>query len=336
MSVASRAADSTLAGATLWSDRISALLELLQDAAVVLMLVVVVVGSSLADPRFLTVGNLTNVAVNASIIAVIGFGMTIAIAMRGFDLSVGSVQVLTAAVAASVAGPYGVVPAVLAALAVGGLVGLVNGVVISKLQVPAFVATLGMMSVARGIALLYTDGQSIFVRDPSFGYINSVRIVGIPMPLIIALGMLALTYVLLQHTPFGRHVCAVGGNERAALAAGLSVTRLTLAVFTIVGLTAGVSGVMLASQLMVIDGTLGAGLELEVIAIAVLGGTSLFGGRGNLPGTFLAALLLATIRSSLNILNVAAFYQYLAIGVLLLLALSLDTLRRRLLAKLAR
>jgi ribose/xylose/arabinose/galactoside ABC-type transport system permease subunit len=150
--------------------------------------------------------------------------------------------------------------------------------------------------------------------------------------LLVAVGVLAALYVLLQRAPFGRHVCALGGNPSAAAAAGLRTDRITVAVFALVGLTAALSGVMLAAQLMVVDGTLGAGFELRVIAISVLGGTSLAGGSGNLIGTFFAALLLATINASLNLLNVPGAYQYLAVGVLLILALSLDTARRRLLA----
>jgi ribose transport system permease protein len=153
------------------------------------------------------------------------------------------------------------------------------------------------------------------------------------VPFLIALAVLAVFYLLLRHTPFGRHICAVGGNEQAAIAAGLNVNRLTVIAYSLVGVAAALSGVMLSSQLMVVDGTLGVGFELQAIAIAVLGGTSMSGGSANLPGTMLAAILLATISGALNILKVPPFYQYLALGLLLIFALALDTFRRAVIAK---
>ena len=308
-------------------------LDLFESLGVLGMLLLVVAVVATVEPSFLTLGNLTNVAISASIVAVAGFGMTFAIAMGGFDLSVGSVQALTACVVADLLAEFSIPISIAGALLVGVLVGAINGVLIAKLHVPAFVATLGMLGVIRGAALLYTNGQSVLIMgQDDFARLNSARPLGVPLPLIVALGVLAALYVLLQRAPFGRHVCALGGNPSAAAAAGLRTDRITVAVFALVGLTAALSGVMLAAQLMVVDGTLGAGFELRVIAISVLGGTSLAGGSGNLVGTFFAALLLATINASLNLLNVPGAYQYLAVGVLLILALSLDTARRRLLA----
>ncbi|HEU5431402.1 MAG TPA: ABC transporter permease, partial [Thermomicrobiales bacterium] len=260
-----------------------------------------------------------------------------AIAIGGFDLSVGSVQGLAACVTASLLGVASMPAAVVGGIVVGLVVGLVNGLLIAKLRVPAFVATLGTLGVARGAALLYTNGQSVLiVGHDDFAALNSAKPLGLPLPLLIALATLALLAVVLYRTPFGRHVCAIGGNRAAAVAAGIQVDRVTVAVFALVGVTAALSGVMLASQLMVVDGTLGTGFELRVIAISVLGGTSLAGGSGNLVGAFLAALLLATINASLNLLNVPGAYQYLAVGLLLIVALSLDTARNRLAAAAAR
>ena len=170
---------------------------------------------------------------------------------------------------------------------------------------PAFVATLGAMSVLRGIALLITDGQSILLMDqPAFAQLNSGQLLGVPIPVLIALGVFAVLWLVMRHTPFGQHVCAIGGNERAAEATGLRVDRTKVIVFMIVSTTAALSGVMLTSRLMIVDGTLGLGLELQAIAVVVLGGTSLMGGNANLLGTLLAAVLLAVINSALNILKV--------------------------------
>lgn len=328
--------------------------QFFENLGVLVMLAIVVGVTSALDQNFFTGPNLTHLAITASVMAVAGLGMTFAIAMRGFDLSVGSTQLLTAGVAATFLGAirlpapeislFGLVAipsyvisiagAIVGTLAVGLLVGLVNGLIISKLRVPAFVATLGMMSIVRGVALLYTKGQHIVIRQEEYAWLNNGKVAEIiPMPLVIALGTLVLLYLLLQHTPFGRHVCAVGGNEAAAIAAGLNVDRITLAVFGLVGVTAALSGVMLSSQLMIVEAGLGAGFELQVIAISVLGGTSLSGGAGNLPGTLFAALLLAAINSALNFLKVKDYYQYLAWGLLLILALGIDALRRMFISK---
>ena len=249
-------------------------------------------------------------------------------------MSVGSIQALTAITAAAILQVAGIPIAILGALAVGGAVGLVNGLFVAKFRMPAFVATFGMMSIVRGVALLVTNGQSVLItvkRD--YSALNNGKILFIPVPFLIVLVVFAVLYVLLKHTPFGKHACAIGGNRKAAIASGIAVERTTILVFGLVGLTAAVSGVMLSSQLLIVDGTLGTGFELQAIAISVLGGTSLLGGSGNLLGTLVASLLIATITSALNILKVEAFYQYLYLGLLLVLALYLDTLRRALIAK---
>jgi ribose/xylose/arabinose/galactoside ABC-type transport system permease subunit len=308
--------------------------QLFESLGVLALLLIVILVASAIAPNFFTVTNLTNLVITASIMAVTGFGMTFAIAMRGFDLSVGSVQAMTAIIAATLVPIIGIPLAILGALLAGLLIGITNGLVISKLRVPAFVATLGMMGIVRGAALLFTKGQSVLiVGHNEYALLNNGKLLGVPVPLIIALITLAVMYVLLNHTPFGRHTCAVGGNETAAIASGLSVDRITVAVFGLVGVTAALSGVMLSSKLLIVDGTLGAGFELQVIAISVLGGTSLSGGSGNLPGTFFAALLLSAISSALNILKVPAYYQFLALGLLLIFALYLDTLRRGIIAR---
>lgn len=310
--------------------------QLFDSLGVLALLLIVIAVTSVIAPSFFTVTNLTNVLITASIMAVTGMGMTLVIAMRGLDLSVGSTEALTACVAASLLVAGAAIPvAALGAVAVGALIGLANGVVISRLRIPAFVATLGMMSIVRGAALLYTNGQSVLIsNNPRYALLNTGKVFGvIPVPFLVALVVLGIFYLLLRHTPFGRHICAVGGNEQAAVAAGLNVNRLTVVAYALVGVAAALSGIMLSSQLMVVDGTLGVGFELQAIAIAVLGGTSLAGGSANLPGTLLAALLLAAISGALNILKVPPFYQYLALGLLLIFALSLDTFRRAVIAK---
>ena len=315
-------------------DALAHFMGVFESLGVLVLLVALVCAASIIAPGFSTYTNITNTIIMASITAAAGLGMTFAIAVGGFDLSVGSVQALTAIVAASLLAVASVPIAILAALLTGLVLGLLNGVIITKLKIPAFVVTFGMMSIVRGVALLVTQGQSVMItKHPDFATLNNGKILGVPVPFIIVLIVLAALYLILHHTPFGRHTCAIGGNRAAAIASGINVDRVTILVFGLVGVTAAISGVMLSSQLMIVDGTLGTGLELQAIAISVLGGTSLSGGNGNLVGTLLAALLLATIASALNILKVAAFYQYLFVGVLLIFALSIDTVRRIILAK---
>jgi ribose transport system permease protein len=244
------------------------------------------------------------------------------------------VQVLTAIVAADLLSVVDPPLAIVGALLAGLTLGLLNGVLISKLRLPAFVVTFGMMSIVRGVALLVTQGQSVMItRHSEFGLLNNGKILGLPVPLVIMVIVFIVLSALLKHTPFGRHACAVGGNRAAAIVSGINVDRTTIAVFGLVGVTAAISGVMLSSQLMIVDATLGTGFELQAITVSVLGGTSLSGGHGNLVGTIFAALLLATIASALNILKVIAVYQYLALGVLLIFALSIDSARRAFITK---
>jgi ribose/xylose/arabinose/galactoside ABC-type transport system permease subunit len=310
------------------------LVQVAESLGVFVLLVIVVTTASILAPGFFTYTNLTNTLIAASITAVTGLGMTFAIAMGGFDLSVGSVQVLTAIVVASLISIVDPPLAILGAVLTGLAIGLLNGVLISKLRLPAFVVTFGMMSVIRGVALLVTQGQSVMItKHIEFGLLNNGKILGLPVPFFIMVIVFVILSILLKNTAFGRHACAIGGNRAAAIVSGVNIDRVTIAVFGLVGVTVAISGVMLASQLMIVDATLGTGFELQAITVSVLGGTSLSGGHGNLIGTVFAALLLATIASALNILKVISFYQYLAMGALLIFALAIDTARRAFIAK---
>jgi len=307
--------------------------QLFESLGVLFMLIIVLVIMAIIAPAFFVPTGLTNLVITASITAVAGFGMTLAIALGGLDLSVGSEQVLTAIVAAYLVSTVGIVGAIAGALATGLAIGCVNGLVITKLRVPAFVATLGMMGIARGVALIITNGAPILLtKYDAYTRLNG-KVSGIPVPFLIALVALFLFYMLLRHTPFGRHVCAVGGNLQAAITSGISVDRVTIVTFMLVGFTAAVSGIMLSAKLAIVNATLGVGFELQVIAITVLGGTSLSGGSGNMVGTMIAAILLASITSALNILRVSPYYQYMAYGMLLIFALALDTVRRDILTR---
>ena len=303
--------------------------QVFENLGVLVMIVVVVALVAWVTPNFLSPHNVSSLLVTAAIAAVPALGMTLALAMGALDLSIGSMQALAACTVAILLGTVGIPLSIGATILLGAGVGLANGLIVTRLGVPAFVATVGAMSVLRGAALLITDGQSILLMDePEFARLNTGQILGVPIPVLIALGLFAVLWVVMRHTPFGQHICAIGGNEKAAEATGLHIDRVKVAVFVIVGATAALSGVMLTSRLMIVDGTLGVGLELQAIAIVVLGGTSLMGGNANMLGTMLAAVLISVINSALNILKVESFYQYLALGLLLIFALALDTLRR--------
>ena len=311
------------------ADRVARREALVDRSGVLVPFVVIAVLAVVLVPGFLSGANVQSILVNAAIVAFVGFGMALAIVIRGLDLSVGAVAALTSVVCASAVNTLGIPLGIAVTLALGLAFGLVNGVLITVLRVPAFVATLATMGIAHGAALLFSGGARVRLEEDGLRQLAIFRILGIPLPFIIAALLCVGFYLLLERTPFGRHACAVGGNPGAAREAGLSSTRVGLVVYAISGLAAASAGILLVAQLGSVDATPIQGLELQAIAIAVLGGTSIAGGVGNLPGAFVASLLLAMISSALNLRNIPGYYQYLALGLLLLLALGLDTLRGR-------
>jgi ribose transport system permease protein len=290
--------------------------------------VVVLILSIVFVPNFLSPADISNILGNASFVAIIGYGMTFVIATRGIDLSVGSGQAIVASITAISVNMFGVLPGILVGIVTGLVLGLVNGVVITQFRVPAFVATLAAMSAFRGLALLVTNGQSIDIQDKTFDALVGTSVHGVELQMVVAVVLGVIAWFVLTGTPFGKHVIAVGGRPEAAAEVGIRINRVLILVYLISGLTVAIASVLQASQLAVVNPSMAAGLELEVIAVVVLGGTSLAGGRGNILGTAIASVLLAMINSSLNLLNVPAYWQYVAIGVLLLLALSVDGLQR--------
>lgn len=302
--------------------------RLLQNAGVLIPFLLVLVAGLAAVPNFASSSNVTNMLVNAAILAIVGYGMTLVIAVRGIDLSVGSAQALAACVAAAAVNSMGPVVGALVGIAVGAALGLVNGLLVTHLRVPGFVATLSTMSVFRGLVLLFTGGAPIMIASVGFKSVATAKVLGIPVPFLVAAALGVAAWFVLDRMRFGKHVVAVGGSPEAAVDTGISVNRVLLLAYLTAGATAGIGGVLLASQLGVVNGSVAAGLELQAIAIVVLGGTSMAGGRPRIVGTFVAALLLTMINSGLNLLNVPSFYQYVALGALLIFALSIDGAQR--------
>jgi ribose transport system permease protein len=299
----------------------------LQKLGPMLALLIVCIGLAVLSPNFRTVGNLLDVMRQVSINAVISFGMTLTILLGGIDLSVGSVLAVSSVLTALLMkGGHGAVLAATIGLVAGALMGSLNGVVIAKGKVAPFIATLGTMTLLRGIALVLSKGSPISNFGNDFfsllggGYLIHL----IPLPVIWMLIIFTLFWFLLAKTVFGRHVYATGGNSEAARLSGVKTDRVQILVYTISGAMAAVAGVILASRLDSAQPTAGAGYELDAITAVVLGGTSLSGGRGWIFGTLVGALLIGVLNNGLNLIGVSAFYQQVAKGAVILIAVLLD------------
>ena len=301
-----------------------------ESAAAVIALIVVFVIFTLVNERFLTSLNINGIIVSASISAITGLGMTLIIAMRALDLSVGSIMGFSAIVSAQLlaAGlPLWLVIAM--GLVIGAALGLGNGLLVILLRLPSFVATLATLSMILGGELLITHGETVTIHSAVFSRLVIGNIGGhLPIAALIALAVFALVWIIFHRTPFGRHVAAIGGDMRAAIGAGINVSRVTLGAFILVGVCAALSGLMTGAELQNADSTVGAGAELTAIAVVVVGGTSLTGGRGNLFGTACAAVLLSSIKAGLNVADISSLYEDLIFGSILIAALMVDGLRR--------
>src|SRR5580704_2157576 len=298
----------------------------------VLVWILAVVGT----PRFANLDNLASVLRQSAFVGISAVGMTIAVLAGTFDLSVGSTQALSAWTAVLVASHYGVVPAFIAAVLVGGIVGLLNGSLVVLIRIPAFIATLGTMFLISGLTFILTNGQSARFNGKDFVWWGNGQVGGVPVPFIIFLLCALVGIVVLHRTPFGRYVFAVGSNIRAAHVAGVPIGRTVLFVFLAVGLFTGLGAALLGSRLYSAGPGLEPGFELNVIATVVLGGTRLAGGRGSMFGTIAAAILFATLANILNLNHVDAFVQRVAVGLVLLLALSVEGIRQRLVERWSR
>lgn len=284
------------------------------------------------SPFFLTVNNLFNVGTQIAVIAILAFGQTFVIVSGGIDLSVGSVLGLAGVVfgwATAVAGLPLPVALTLGAGA-GAAAGLVNGLLITLANLPPFIATLAMLSVARGLALVISGGQPLNPIPGVIRTLGSGDLFGfVPLPVIVMLIMGMITFFVLRSTYAGRCMYAIGGNEEAARLSGIDVSRQKIYVYILSGLFAGIAGILLTARLASAQPQAGFTFELDAIAAVVIGGASLSGGVGGASGTLIGALILGVLRNGLNLLNVSAFWQQVVIGAVIALAVMTDTLRRR-------
>jgi ribose/xylose/arabinose/galactoside ABC-type transport system permease subunit len=298
------------------------------DYGIVIAFLLLCVALAVLTPTFLTSGNLLNVGRQVSIVAILAAGQTFVILTAGIDLSVGSVLALAGAVAAGVSASFGWGPGIVAGLLVGGGAGLLNGLAITLLLVPDFVATLAMLSIARGATLIYTNGQPISVADGAMRFLGAGTIGPIPVPIVVTLIVFAVAIVVLRSMTFGRYVYATGGNRRAAAFSGIDTNRVRVLVYVASGLLAGIAGVVLTGRLATADPQAGVGYELDAIAAVVLGGTSLFGGEGSVARTLLGALILGVLSNGMNLLDVSPFYQEVVKGVVIVIAVALGNLEQ--------
>jgi ribose transport system permease protein len=281
-------------------------------------------------PHFLTVSNLLNVAEQTAIIAVVAAGMTFVIITAGIDLSVGSLLAFSGVVMASLL-HAGAPPAValIAGIAVGFACGAANGLLITLGGLPPFIATLGMMSVARGAALLFTEGRPVSGFADAFRFLATGKVLGVPMPVVVMLAVFCAAHFLLTRTKLGRYAYAIGGNEEAAVLSGVNVRLYKTLIYGISGGLSGLAAALLTARLNSAQPIAGLMYELDAIAATVIGGTSLLGGEGNVFGTLVGALIIGVLRNGLNLLSISSFTQQIVIGLVIIVAVLLDMALKR-------
>ena len=285
---------------------------------------------SLSAEHFLTVQNMQNILRQVAIVAVVAIGMTMVILIGGIDLSVGSVVLFSAAVMNSLLFNeiMSAVPAIIVGLFAASFVGLLNGTLIVKAKISPIIVTLGTMVMVRGLGqmILWINNSWLWVRDPIFTYIKTESILSIPVPAIIMIGLYLIAMVIMYKTRFGRHIYAIGGNERAAHLCGIPVDRTKILVYVLCAFFAGIGGIMMSARLSAISPGVGLGLEFEAITAVILGGTSLSGGVGRVEKTLIGAIVVAMILNFMTIKGISAYFQRAVTGFIILAAAILDRL----------
>ena len=312
--------------ASRWRDFLRRSYGLIQTLAVLILLVVVI---SVLSPRFLTWINLYNLMAQMGVNLIVAAGMTVVMISGEFDISVGSVVALTAAVSATLMHQYGVVPAVLISLLIGPAFGVFNGLIVTKGRIPSFITTLGTMMIARSLAFVTTGGRVVSNLPEEFKAIGQGATFGIPNPFVIALACYGAGWVLMTRTAFGKKVYAVGANRTVAMLSGIRADRVKIICMVVVGFTASFAGNLLLARIGAIQADTARGLEFEVIAAVVIGGTSLYGGQGNILRTIIGVVIIALIRNFLNLSRIDIFWQDFATGAIIVGAVLLDAFQKR-------
>jgi ribose transport system permease protein len=290
------------------------------------VLVLLVAAMSILSPYFLSVSNFLNILLATAVIGVLAIGATFVISSAGLDLSLGSVLGFAGVVGALAVKEVGLPwpMAIPACLLAGALAGAINGFLVTRGRIPAFIVTLGMLGIARGAALVLTGGKPVYGLPAELLYLGQGRPFGIPTPVFIFLGVALLAHYVLAYTRFGKHTLVIGDNEAAARATGIHVEAHRLKLYTLSGVMAGIAGLIFMARVNAGDPTAGLSYELTAITAAIIGGTNLFGGRGSVLGTVIGALIMGVLQNGLNLLAVQSYYQQMAIGAVLILAVWLD------------
>lgn len=323
-----------------------ALLPVIRSFGIVAVFLVICVAFAVSSEYFMTVDNWRNLLRQSSINAILAIGVTFVILAGGIDLSVGSVMALCGMVVGSLvtsstlhAGWFAgsveagsilqTVPiACTIGLLAGAVLGALNGVLVAGLGLPAFVATLGMLSMARGMTLIYSDGRPIPNLSPDFRWLGAGDVVGIPVPVLVLVIVFALSYIALKATTWGRYIYAVGGSEKAARTCGVPTRLIIASSYVACGVLAALAGLILTARTTAALPQAGVGYELDAIAAVVIGGASLAGGRGSLVGTLVGALIIGTINNGMDLLGVSSYYQQLLKGLIIVIAVAVDRTRK--------
>jgi len=300
-----------------------------RDAGTLIGLLIIVITFSFLSPVFFTVPNLLNILQQSSINGIIALGMTLVIISGGIDLSVGPTAALSAVLGATLMVSGVPIPlAIMATLGVGALCGVFSGLLVAYAGLQPFIVTLGGLSLFRALALIFTNGNPIFGIPMEFRTVINSTVFGVPAPIVIVIAIAAILWVVMNKTPLGEYILAVGGNEEAARVAGVPVKRTKVTVFVISGVLASLASLILIGRLGAAEPTMGNLWELDAIAAAAIGGASLMGGKGSVIGTLIGAVILGSLRNGLTLLNIQAFYQLLATGLIIIIAMLIDRATR--------
>ncbi|MCL4386225.1 MAG: ABC transporter permease [Actinobacteria bacterium] len=303
--------------------------KVFKNYGVIIFFVILVIILSLLSNKFLNIANVLNIIRQSSIIGLVAIGSTLTIISGNFDLSVGSVAGLTGVIAISLTNRFGVVSGVIIALLVGIVVGFINGFLVTKARINSFIVTLGMMTIVRGCALLWTNGYIVAGKIESYKLIGRGMIGPIPIPIIILVVFVAIFWFFMQKTRTGRYIYAVGGNKETAYLSGISVSRYQTMCYVIGGFLAAIAGIVLTSRMNAATPNDGTGYEFDAITGTIIGGTSLAGGEGNVLKSILGVILLNVINNGFNILNVNPYIQYVFRGFIILASVAIYSVRFR-------
>jgi inositol transport system permease protein len=312
---------------SIWKEKVAPFMS--KYGILFILLAMIIVMSFMSD-TFLKTQNILNIVRQISFIGIVAMGVTIVIITTGIDLSSGSVIALTSVLVASVAHPG---DSLIGALALGAGIGIacgaINGIITAKGKIPPFIATLGMMTAARGLALLFSDGRPVPNLSESFMFLGKGVIAGIPVPIIIFILIGIISHILLSKTKFGKYTYAIGGNEHAAKICGINVDRHLIFIYMYAGLLSAIAGIMLTARISVGQPSMGVSFELDAIAAAVIGGTSLSGGVGTIPGTIIGALIIGVLNNSLDLLGVSSYWQQILKGAIIVTAVLIDSRKNK-------